>query len=103
MNNRLFAIIVAGGSGTRMKSETPKQFIPLGNKPIIMLTVSRFLQYSGDVNIILVLPEREIQTWENLCNSYSFDQKKVQVVAGGATRFLSVKNGLKAIEGLSGI
>jgi 2-C-methyl-D-erythritol 4-phosphate cytidylyltransferase len=98
MTNKLYAIIVAGGSGARMKRDMPKQFIPLGNKPIIMLTVSRFLQFSEDVNIVLVLPEKEIQTWENLCNSHSFDQKKIQVVAGGASRFLSVKNGLKAID-----
>ena len=103
MTNRLFAIIVAGGSGSRMKSETPKQFIPLGNKPIIMQTVSRFLHFSDDVSIVLVLPEKEIQTWENLCNAYSFDQKKIKVVVGGATRFLSVKNGLQAIEGATGI
>ena len=98
MVEKLFAIIVAGGSGTRMQSELPKQFIPIMNKPILMLTVSRFLDYSSSINVILVLPEKEIQTWENLCTSYSFDQKKVRVVIGGASRFLSVKNGLNAIE-----
>jgi 2-C-methyl-D-erythritol 4-phosphate cytidylyltransferase len=103
MNTKLFALIVAAGSGSRMKSDMPKQFIPLGNKPILMLTVSRFLNFSQDMEIILVLPEREIQTWENLCNSYSFDQKKIKVIAGGSSRFLSVKNGLKAIEGNDGI
>lgn len=103
MNADLFAIIVAGGSGARMKTHTPKQFIPLGNKPILMLTVSRFLRFSETLSIVLVLPEKEIQTWENLCNNHSFDQKRIKVVAGGATRFQSVKNGLNAIDSKEGL
>jgi 2-C-methyl-D-erythritol 4-phosphate cytidylyltransferase len=103
LSQDLFAIIVAGGSGSRMKSETPKQFIPLGNKPVLMLTVSRFLNLSREVQIILVLPAHEIQTWDNLCNTYSFDQKKIKTVAGGTSRFHSVKNGLAAIDQQDGL
>ena len=92
-----FAIIVAGGRGSRMQSKTPKQFLLLGGKPILMRTIEAFNSYSADLSIILVLPENEIPTWNQLCIDYKFDQL-VKVVQGGSSRTQSVVNGLNAIE-----
>jgi 2-C-methyl-D-erythritol 4-phosphate cytidylyltransferase len=100
-----YALIVAGGSGTRIGTDVPKQFIPLGSKPILMYTIQRFADYSKDLQIILVLPSSQIPEWEKLTKEYSFSIK-VKIVAGGATRFQSVKNGLDSIpepEGLVAI
>lgn len=92
-----FAIIVAGGSGSRMQSKTPKQFLLLGGIPILMHTIEAFNSYSEEVSIILVLPEYEIATWAKLCIDYKFDQI-VRVVPGGSSRTQSVINGLNAIK-----
>jgi len=93
-----FALIVAGGSGKRMDNEIPKQFIEISGKPILMQTLIAFLNSDPDFNFIVVLPENQIQNWKLLCQKYSFDTKH-SVVAGGPTRFHSVKNGLKKING----
>lgn len=91
-----FAILVAAGSGSRMKSETPKQFMLLGGKPVLMQTIFKFFQADSSVNLILVLPESHIPYWNELCITYNFKVQHV-VVAGGSTRFNSVKNGLHVI------
>lgn len=98
----LYAIIVAGGSGSRMKSVLPKQFIAVGGLPVLMHTVSRFYEFDQRITIILVLPEKDITTWHDLCATYHFTIP-VQVVRGGVTRFDSVKNGLAAIEDTNGL
>lgn len=98
----LFAIIVAGGSGSRMKSEIPKQFLLLGGKPILQHTIERFLAYSASVQIILVLPARDLAAWVALCDKYNF-YPPIQTVIGGATRFQSVRNGLKKISAKEGL
>ncbi|HAS47346.1 MAG TPA: 2-C-methyl-D-erythritol 4-phosphate cytidylyltransferase [Microscillaceae bacterium] len=92
-----YAIIVAGGSGTRMNNDTPKQFLEINDKPILMHTIARFYLYSPLTKIIVVLPKREMDYWQHLVSKYNFDYD-YQVVAGGKTRFQSVKNGLNAIE-----
>ncbi|PWJ39268.1 2-C-methyl-D-erythritol 4-phosphate cytidylyltransferase [Sediminitomix flava] len=97
MSQSKFAIIVAGGIGSRMKSTVPKQFIDLDGKPILMYTLEKFYTTVEDIKIILTLPEEEIKTWENLCEKHNF-QIPHQVRKGGETRFHSVKNGLNAIE-----
>jgi len=91
-----YAIIVAGGSGSRMGSDIPKQFLKAGGLPIVMHTIKRFYEYSIAIRIILVLPAHQINTWEQLVQEHRF-QIPVQVVAGGQTRFQSVRNGLMAI------
>ncbi|MCU0352207.1 MAG: 2-C-methyl-D-erythritol 4-phosphate cytidylyltransferase [Cytophagales bacterium] len=96
-----YAIIVAGGAGVRMGSEVPKQFIEIGGLPIVMHTIRRFRAYSESLDIFLVLPETQFQTWHQLCRKHNFEVV-VQVVAGGATRFQSVKNGLAAIAAETG-
>lgn len=92
-----YAIIVAGGSGSRMKSQIPKQFINISGKPVLMHTLEAFKKYSKQVEIILVLPENDIQTWEDLCSAHSFNIKH-QIAIGGKTRFQSVKNGLELVK-----
>jgi 2-C-methyl-D-erythritol 4-phosphate cytidylyltransferase len=93
-----YAVIVAGGSGSRMQSKLPKQFIEIGGLPILMHTINQFKAYSSNLKIILVLPDYQIDTWEMLCLKFNFDGTKIEVVAGGATRFQSCKNGINAIK-----
>jgi 2-C-methyl-D-erythritol 4-phosphate cytidylyltransferase len=92
-----YVIIVAGGSGSRMKSDMPKQFLPVNGLPILMHTIFAFRRYSKDLNIILVLPKAHFNFWDNLCTQYAFDEHYA-LVAGGSTRFDSVKSGLNSIQ-----
>jgi 2-C-methyl-D-erythritol 4-phosphate cytidylyltransferase len=92
-----YAIIVAGGSGSRMKASVPKQFLPLGNKPILVHTIEKFLQIR-DLSIILALPADAIAYWQKNCILYFSDLSRLSVVEGGKTRFQSVKNALFSIE-----
>ena len=87
-------IIVAGGSGTRMESDILKQFVLLENRPVLMWTISCFIVYDPAIKIVVVLPESQIDFWNGLCAKYAFNHIH-QVVKGGDTRFLSVKNGLE--------
>lgn len=97
MNN---VIIVAGGKGLRMGIDLPKQFIPIGGKPILMHTIEAFYSYDPDINIILVLPSTHQVYWKELCYEYRFSIPYT-IAYGGETRFHSVKNGLSLIsEGL---
>ena len=86
------ALIVAGGNGSRMESDMPKQFILLAGKPILMHTIEAFDQCNVS-NIIVVLPINQIDFWKELCTEFSFNLPH-QIVAGGASRFESVQNGL---------
>jgi 2-C-methyl-D-erythritol 4-phosphate cytidylyltransferase len=98
MQSLEYAIIVAGGKGTRIKSALPKQFLELNGLPILMHTIHAFSRYSKNVTIILVLPEDDFETWQSLCAKHSFTAK-LTLQKGGDTRFQSVKNGLDKIEG----
>jgi 2-C-methyl-D-erythritol 4-phosphate cytidylyltransferase len=93
-----FVIIVAGGSGSRMGTEIPKQFLELCGKPVLMHTISVFHDFDPESKIILVLPEDQLPFWEGLCLKHSFSLVH-QVVSGGKTRFHSVQNGLSQIDG----
>lgn len=97
-----FVIIVAGGSGSRMKSDIPKQFIPVAGSPILMHTIRAFRTYSATIPIRLVLPESQLSVWNKLCFDYNF-QEDYQLITGGETRFDSVKNGLKSIQEEEGV
>ncbi len=90
-------IIVAGGSGNRFKSEIPKQFIELNGKPILMHSIIAFYKYQKGIEIILVLPEQQLDFWYSLCEKYNFKIKH-RIVHGGKTRFESVKNGLETVK-----
>ena len=98
MNSKEYALIVAGGKGTRIKSKMPKQFLELNGLPVLMHTILAFYRYSESITVILVLPEGDMETWHSLCSRYHFS-KPVMLQTGGATRFQSVKNGLQKIEG----
>jgi 2-C-methyl-D-erythritol 4-phosphate cytidylyltransferase len=93
-----YVLIVAGGSGTRMNTATPKQFTEINGKPLLMHTFYAFLKTGSAFEFILVLPENEIGNWHLLCRRHSFEVNHT-VVGGGETRFHSVQNGLTKIEG----
>jgi 2-C-methyl-D-erythritol 4-phosphate cytidylyltransferase len=97
-----YAIIVAGGSGSRMKSDIPKQFLLIKHQPILMYTIQAFRAYSENLNIIVVLPEDQFEYWYQLCYEHSFTEK-YSLIPGGQTRFHSVKNGLESISKLDGL
>ena len=92
-----YAVIVAGGSGTRMKHEMLKQFISIAGKPILMHTLEAFEQVKLVIEIILVLPKSQMEYWKKLCLQYKF-RVPHQIAHGGESRFQSVKNGLRQIE-----
>ena len=106
MKSEEFVIIVAGGKGLRMGSDIPKQFLPIGGKPVLMRTIERFREYSADLQIILVLPEAQQDYWRELCKQYHFEVDYL-LANGGETRFHSVQNGLALIpddaEGVVGV
>jgi 2-C-methyl-D-erythritol 4-phosphate cytidylyltransferase len=86
-------LIVAAGSGSRMNHETPKQFLRLGDQPLLMHTIRRFYDFDPTISIILVLPFAYVETWNILCARHRFPIAH-QLVTGGSERFYSVKNGL---------
>ena len=91
-----FVVVVAGGKGLRMGSEIPKQFMVLNHLPILMHTLSNFYQWDNEVNLILVLPENQLDYWNQLCLEYQFTVPH-QITKGGETRFHSVLNGLQLV------
>ena len=101
-----YIIIVAGGKGLRMGSDIPKQFLPIGGKPVLMRTIERFREYSAGLQIILVLPKAQQEYWQQLCEQYHF-AVNYQLTDGGETRFHSVQHGLALIpddaEGVVGV
>ena len=119
-----YVIIVAGGKGLRMGSDIPKQFLPIGGKPVLMRTIERFRPYSPTLQIILVLPKAQQDYWRQLCQQYSFPIPQLGghgrgayplvdggggylLADGGETRFHSVQHGLALIpdnaEGVVGV
>ena len=110
-----YVIIVAGGKGLRMGSDIPKQFLPIGGRPVLMRTIDRFREYSEELQIILVLPKAQQDYWRQLCQEYDFPLPSIGeagkghylLADGGETRFHSVQNGLALIpddaEGVVGV
>ncbi|SEN83742.1 2-C-methyl-D-erythritol 4-phosphate cytidylyltransferase [Mucilaginibacter gossypiicola] len=94
--NKNYVIIVAGGSGSRMQSTVPKQFLLLNRKPVLMHTIAAFERSEAKPNIILVLPLAYHSYWQQLIREHAFTIPH-QLVTGGETRFHSVKNGLDLI------
>jgi 2-C-methyl-D-erythritol 4-phosphate cytidylyltransferase len=92
----LYVVIVAGGSGKRMGVDTPKQFLELAGKPVLMHTIERFKEYDDSIEIITVLPENQLRYWNELRKKYSFDVPHT-FVKGGAKRFFSVRHGLEFV------
>jgi 2-C-methyl-D-erythritol 4-phosphate cytidylyltransferase len=92
-----YAVIVAGGSGLRMGTVVPKQFLPLRGKPVLWYTLTAFLNAFKDLEIILVLPEAHLQTGQDILRS-THDPDRIWMTPGGETRFHSVRNGLDHIH-----
>ncbi|PMD98377.1 2-C-methyl-D-erythritol 4-phosphate cytidylyltransferase [Siphonobacter sp. BAB-5405] len=99
-----YAILVAGGSGSRMGVALPKQFLSVAGKPILVHTLERFLAYSADLQIILCLPADQLAYWQELKQAYPLPfRHPIIETPGGASRFQSVRNGLQRIEGSEGL
>lgn len=91
------AVIVAGGSGSRMNNAVPKQFLLLDGKPVLYYTLRTFLDAYPDMEIVLVLPEEHVASGQEIIDAF-FDYERIQITVGGRTRFHSVQNGLKLVE-----
>ena len=95
---KYYAIVVAGGSGSRMQNTIAKQFLVLKGKPILMHTLEAFQRCSLNPEILLVLNAGQHEYWNTICNTYKFAVPH-RVVEAGTQRFDSVKNGLNEIHG----
>ena len=93
MSRKKYLVVTAGGSGTRMGSDLPKQFLPLDGRAVLQRTVERFLEACPDIRVITVLPEAHIAWWRHYCQEKGFNCPQ-RLVKGGFTRFHSVKNAL---------
>lgn len=92
-----YAIIVAGGTGSRMGNAIPKQFLLLRDRPVLYYTIQTFLEAFNDLQVILVLPEAFTDMGAEIIDAF-FDHSRIKITAGGETRFNSVKNGLKLVS-----
>lgn len=101
-----YVIIVAGGKGLRMGGDVPKQFLPVGGKPVLMRTIEAFRKVYDEIQVILVLPHDQQEYWAELCKKYDFDVPML-TADGGDSRFHSVQNGLALVpddvEGIVGV
>ncbi len=96
MGRKIYIIIVAGGSGSRMGASLPKQFLELDGVPILQRTIEKFVSAVPEAKIITVLPKSHIGTWKDMCIANALDCPQV-IVEGGITRFHSVQNALKKV------
>lgn len=96
MQRRKYVVIMAAGSGTRMGEKLPKQFLELGGKAILQRTIEVFLRACEGVSVITVLPKEYISYWRKYCLDRNFTCPQV-LVAGGITRFHSVRNALARV------
>lgn len=92
-----YAVIVAGGSGLRMGTAVPKQFLELSGHPVLWHTLNAFLQAYSDLEVILVLPQAHVETGLAIIQT-TIDPSRIWIATGGETRFHSVKNGLDHIH-----
>ena len=91
-----YVVIVAGGKGTRMGGDVPKQFLPIGGRPVLMRTLERFHEFDPEMHLVVVLPADQQDYWRALCERYQFDLPHA-LASGGATRFDSSRHGLALI------
>ncbi|MDE7150434.1 MAG: 2-C-methyl-D-erythritol 4-phosphate cytidylyltransferase [Bacteroidales bacterium] len=92
------AIIVAGGKGVRLDPTTPKQYLPLAGKPVLIHTLERFYESGLFAHAAVVLPASDLTFWPELCAHYGLDRTFFESVSGGETRFDSVGAGLEALN-----
>ncbi len=93
---RRFVLISAGGSGTRMKTDLPKQFLEIAGKPLLIHTFEAFMQVDPSFEFVLVLPENTFDYWRKCCLEHQFRQPYL-LASSGPTRFHSVKSGLRLV------
>lgn len=96
MEKSRYIIVVAGGRGTRMGSETPKQFLPLSGRIVLMHTLDRMAAAEQDATLILALPHDQQEEWQRLCYEYNYTRPHL-LVDGGSTRFHTVSNALQLV------
>ena len=96
MGRKKYLIVMAAGSGTRMGSEMPKQFIELSGKAVLQMTIEKFQKAYPDIKVVTVLPEAHLDYWRDYCLKRNFLCPQV-LVKGGITRFHSVQNALSRI------
>ena len=96
VERKKYLIVTAGGMGTRMGAPVPKQFLELDGKPILRLTLERFLEAEPDLHVITVLPQEHMAAWRHYCQKANFSCPQ-RLVSGGFTRFHSVKNALEHV------
>lgn len=96
MERKIYMVVVAGGSGSRMGSEIPKQFLQLGGIPILRRTIDKLLRACPGAKIVTVLPKDSMEYWKDYCRE-SFPHCAQILVEGGITRFHSVRNALSKI------
>ena len=92
-----YAVIVAGGAGVRMGTSLPKQFLLINGKPVLYHTIKSFITVFPDIEIILVLPQAQIELGKEIIDGF-FSEANIQITVGGETRFHSVKNGLSLVQ-----
>jgi 2-C-methyl-D-erythritol 4-phosphate cytidylyltransferase len=90
-------IIVAGGSGKRIKANIPKQYLDVNGKPLIVYTIEKFFAYNPGIKMYVVAHKDYLQHMNDLLKKH-FPDKDIQTTIGGETRFESVKKGLALIE-----
>ena len=96
MGRKKYVVIMAAGSGTRMGSQVPKQFLELDGKAVLRKTIEVFLKACPDISVITVLPKQYLDYWRDYCYKNNFICPQI-LVAGGITRFHSVKNALQRV------
>jgi len=93
---------VAGGTGTRMKSAVPKQFLKVNGTPILLLTLSAFIEAIPGVELVLVMHHDYVEMWNDIAKEFNFSYP-VKITSGGAERFHSVANGIAQLSSTSGL
>tara|TARA_B100001758_G_C18393212_1_gene604248 strand:+ start:245 stop:925 length:681 start_codon:yes stop_codon:yes gene_type:complete len=97
MPNKHFVIILAGGEGKRMQTDTLKQFLVLGKKPVLMHSLHTFYQFDKKSVLSVVLPKNKINYWKSICKKYDFNLQH-NIFFGGKSRYDSVKNALFKLD-----
>lgn len=90
-------IVVAGGVGERAGKNIPKQFVPIANKPILVYSLKKFLDYDANIVAVVVCHSEFLQHCQNIVDAF-FQNRNITIIAGGETRFHSVKNGLEYLK-----
>ncbi|MBR1490119.1 MAG: 2-C-methyl-D-erythritol 4-phosphate cytidylyltransferase [Bacteroidales bacterium] len=93
MERKKYLVVTAGGSGLRMGSALPKQFLSLDGRAVLQRTIERFVEACPDIQVITVLPEGHVAWWRRYCQEKGFNCPQ-RLVKGGITRFHSVRNAL---------